>query len=147
MKKRCITIPVLVIAVGILSLIPTWDFNERLRISHANNPLWNSNSKPISSDLTRALQEEGLTFHTGRGAEADPDGICFGEFGSDEYWVVQHDSTHDEVEAYAWIIGINWIGHLTAERRFSRIRMILQDKLNNKKPNKAEIATPRKPSE
>jgi len=147
MKNRYITIFVSAIVVGILSLVPTWNFNERLRISDATNPLWNSDLVPIDSALTRALQEEGLTFYTERGAEADPDGICFGDFGSDEYWVVQYDSTRNEVDARAWIIEINWIGHIIAERRFSRIRKILQDKLNNKKQNKSEQATPRKPSD
>ena len=146
--KRCwIILPVAAIALGILSLIPTWNFSERLGLPHTDNPLWDTNLKPISSGLTQELQDEGLKFQTGRGAEADPDGICFGDFGSDEYWVVQYDPKSDEVDAYAWIIDINWIGHVAAARRFSRIHNILRDQLNNKKPNKAEMATPRKPSD
>ena len=129
MKRRWITIFVSVLILAILSLIPTWNFDERIRISQPSNPLWNSAAEATNSALTVALEGEGLRFHTGRGAEADPDGICFGDFASDEYWIVQYEPTRNEVDAYAWIIKINWIGHLAAERRFSRICKILQDQV------------------
>ena len=132
MKRRGILIFSIVSALALLSLIPTWNFSERTRLSHDFNPLWDSDLKPTNSALTEALRDEGLRFETGRGAEADPDGICYGDFGSDEYWVIQYDSVKKEVDAYAWIVGINWIGHLQAQRRFSRIKATLEDGIKSK---------------
>lgn len=117
------------IALAVLSLFPAWNFDKRVRISQPSNPLWKEQLEPLNSPLTQALENEGLKFSTGRGAEADPDGICFGDFACDEYWVVQYDPESKEVDAYALIIGINWIGHIAAERRFARIRVIFRDSL------------------
>lgn len=129
MKRRWIFITAISVTLAVLSLFPTGNFDERVRIAHSQNPFWNARLVPIDSPLTHALRNEGLTFHTGRGAEAHPDGVCLGDFASDEYWVVQYDPERREVDAYAWIIGIDWIGHIVAERRFSRVRKILQENL------------------
>jgi hypothetical protein len=129
MKRRWKFITTITVVVAVLSLFLTWNFDKRLRIAQSQNPLWNEGIVPIDSALTHALREEGLSFQTGRGAEADPDGICFGDFASDEYWVVQYDPVSHEVHAYAWIIAINWIAHVAAERRFARIRGILREHL------------------
>lgn len=127
MKRRGVIIFSIVGALACLSLFPTWNFSERTRLSQETNPLWDSDLRPTNSALTEALHKEGLRFETDRGAEADPDGICYGDFGSDEYWVVQYDPVKKEVDAYAWIVGINWIGHLRAQSRFSRIKATLED--------------------
>ena len=130
MKGRIILIFAVVGTLTFLSLFPTWNFSERTRLSQEKNPLWNSELKPSKTVLTKALRNEGLSFHNGRGAEADPDGICYGDFGSDEYWVVKYDPVKKEVDAYAWIIDINWIGHMQAHRRYARITSILIGALN-----------------
>lgn len=131
MKRRSLLILVVVSALGLLSLFPTTNFSESIRISQEKNPLWGDDLIPTNSALTEALREEGLSYQTGRGAEADPDGICYGDFGSDEYWVVQYDAANKKLEAYAWIISINWIGHLQAKQRFDRIKAILEDQQSN----------------
>jgi hypothetical protein len=132
MKRRGLLILAVVSALAFLSLFPTWNFSERTQISQEKNPLWDDELKPINSALTNPLREEGLSFQTGRGAEADPDGICYGDFGSDEYWVVQYNPAKKEVDASAWIIGTNWIGHLQAQRRFTRIKAIIEDSTKTK---------------
>ncbi len=132
MKRRVIFIFAVAGALAFLSLFPTWTFSEDTRFSQEKNPLWNSEFKPINSSLNKALSDEGLSFQTGRGAEADPDGICYGDFGSDEYWVVLYDPVKKEVYAYAWIIGVNWIGHLQAHYRYARITAILEDSIKSK---------------
>ena len=129
MKRRWRMVIAIPIVLAVLSLFPTWDFDQRLRIEQAHNPLWTGNSMAIDSAFTQALTDEGLVFYSDRGAEADPDGICFGDFASDEYWVVQYDPESHEVAAYGWSPGINWIRHVAAERRFARIREILRDHL------------------
>lgn len=131
MKRRGILIIATVSIFAFLSLFPTWNFSESIRISQEKNPLWDSQLKPINSPLTQALHNQGLSFQTERGAEADPDGICFGDFGSDEYWVVQYNSSNKEVHAYSWIVKINWIGHLRASRQFNRISSILEDHIKS----------------
>jgi hypothetical protein len=113
-------------AALLLSLLPVWNFSERIAIPASSNPLWTHNNQAIASPLTGELRIQGYDFQTDRGAEADPDGICFGDFGSDEYWVIQYNADRKEVDSYAWIIGINWIGHLSAASRFSRLRQTLK---------------------
>jgi hypothetical protein len=109
-----------------MSLLPVWNFSERIAIQSSSNALWTHQNQANTSTLTNELKKQGYDFHTDRGAEADPDGICFGRFGSDEYWVIQYHAGRKEVDAYAWIIGINWIGHLSAASRFSRLEESLQ---------------------
>jgi hypothetical protein len=125
--KRLAIISTIVLIGLFISLFPTWDFSERIVLPVSSNPLWTERKQEISSPLTEALKKQGYAFETDRGAEADPDGICFGDFGSDEYWVIQYHADRQEVDAYAWIIGINWIGHLSASSRFSRLKQTLEN--------------------
>ena len=124
--KRIAIVSISAAVALLLSLLPVWNFSERIAIPSSSNPLWTHQNQAITSPLTNELKKEGYQFHTDRGAEADPDGICFGHFGSDEYWVIQYHADRKEVDAYAWIIGINWIGHLSAASRFSRLEASLQ---------------------
>ncbi len=102
MKKKSLFIGIFSVAT-LISIFPTWNFSERITIPAEGNPLWTVSGTEISSLLTQDLKEQGFVFHTGRGAEADPDGICFGDFGSDEYWVIQYDDNLHEVIADVWI--------------------------------------------
>jgi len=124
--KRIAIVSISAAVALLLSLLPVWDFDERIAIPSSLNPLWTHQNQAITSSLTNELKKQGYDFHTDRGAEADPDGICFGHFGRDEYWVIQHHADRKEVYAYAWIIGINWIDHLSAASRFSRLEESLQ---------------------
>ena len=124
--KRYLTYIGAITVVLLISLFPRWNFDERIKVERDSNPLWRKDTTPISSTLTTELINEGLDFSTGRGAEADPDGICYGDFESDEYWVVQYNAQEQEVDAHVWIIGVNWIDYLKAKRRFKRIETILK---------------------
>jgi len=126
MKKTIILFTIVVIAVFIASLFTTENFDRTVVFKTSTNPLWDDQKKPLQSSLTQALAKEGFSFQTGRGTEADPDGICFGDFASDEYWVIQYFADKHEVHAYAWIIGINWIGQQSASQRFSRLEETLR---------------------
>jgi hypothetical protein len=128
MKRIAIVLICAVVAL-LLSLFPVWNFSERIAIPSPVNPLWTDHNQAIASSLTEELKQQGYLFQTDRGAEADPEGICFGHFGSDEYWVIQYHPDRKEVDAYAWIIGINWIGHLAAASRFSRLEETLKTHL------------------
>jgi hypothetical protein len=128
MKRIAIVLICAVVAL-LLSLFPVWNFSERIAIPSPVNPLWTDHNQAIASSLTEELKQQGYLFQTDRGAEADPEGICFGHFGSDEYWVIQYHADRKEVDAYAWIIGINWIGHLAAASRFSRLEETLKTHL------------------
>ncbi len=83
--------------------------NEIPPVSH-----WTEDNREIGSPLTDELKQQSVAFDTDRAAEADPDGICFGHFGSDEYWVIQYHADGQKVEARAWIIDIKWVGHRAA---------------------------------
>jgi len=124
--KRIVITSIIAVTALLASLFPTWNFSERIAIPASANPLWTENNREITSPFTDELNQQGYGFERGRGAEADPDGNCFGHFGGDEYWVIQYHADRKEVDAYAWIIGINWIGHLAAASRFSRLEQILQ---------------------
>jgi hypothetical protein len=128
MKRIAIVLICAVVAL-LLSLFPVWNFSERIAIPSPVNPLWTDHNQAIASSLTEELKQQGYLIQTDRGAEADPEGICFGHFGSDEYWVIQYHADRKEVDAYAWIIGINWIGHLAAASRFSRLEETLKTHL------------------
>lgn len=127
--KRIAIISISVAVALLLSLFPIWEFSERIAIPSPFNPLWTDHNQAITSFLTDELKQQGFEFRADRGAEADPNGICFGHFGSDEYWAVQYHADRNEVEAYAWIIGVNWVGHLTAASKFSRLQKTLQKHL------------------
>lgn len=128
MKKWIIV--VLTVALVVLgSLAITWNFDERVTFKAPSNPLWDEQKRPLSTELTKKLKNEGFRFYTDRGAEADPDGICFGTFGSDEYWVIQYLPETKEVHASAWIVEINWLGHLSAAKRFSELKKTLESDL------------------
>lgn len=124
--KRIVIVSISTAVALILSLLPVWNFSERIVIPSSSNPLWTHQNQAITSPLTDELKKQGYEFHSNRGAEADPDGICFGHFGSDEYWVILYHADRKEVDVYAWIIGINWIGHLSAASRFSHLKETLQ---------------------
>ena len=124
--KRIAIVSISATVALLLSLLPVWNFSERIAIPSPSNPLWTQHNQAISSPLTDELKKQGYVFQTDRGAEADPDGICFGHFKSDEYWVIQYHADRQEVDAYAWFIGINWIGHLAAASRVSRLEESLQ---------------------
>jgi hypothetical protein len=127
--KRIAIVSISATVALLLSLLPVWNFSERIAIPSPVNPLWTDHNQAIASSLTEELKQQGYLFQTDRGAEADPEGICFGHFGSDEYWVIQYHADRKEVDAYAWIIGINWIGHLAAASRFSRLEETLKTHL------------------
>ena len=127
--KRIAIISVGAVVTLLLSLLPTWNFADRIAIPAPFNPLWTDHNQAISCSLTDELKQQGYIFQTGRGAEADPDGMCFGHFESDEYWVIKYHADRKEVDAYAWIIGINWIGHHAAASRFSQLKKTLQNRI------------------
>jgi hypothetical protein len=128
--KRAAIILVSVVILLLLSLFPTWNFSERIAIPTSRNPLWTEKNQQIISPLTDDLKRQGYVFQTDRGAEADPHGICFGHFGSDEYLVIMYHDDRQEVDAYSWIIGINWLGHLSATSRFSKLEHSLRNHIN-----------------
>ncbi len=128
--KRIITILAVIALSFFLSLLPTWNFSKHIAIPTAHNPLWTGENQEIDSPLTEALRQQGYRFQTGKGAEADPDEICFGHFGSDEYWVIQYHRDRQIIDATSWIIGLHWIGHLHATLRFSRLERTLMEQVN-----------------
>ena len=143
MKKKSLILllPIGIVAIFIVSLFPTAPFDATSSFKCRINPLW-TGKQAKDTPLTRALIKAGYRFHTDRGAEADPDGICFGDFGSDEYWVIQYFSDIREVRAYSWILGLNWLGHQDASQRFSELRQMLQEHLKDNTAEQDAAANP-----
>ena len=111
-----------------ICLVLPWNFDRTLSFDAADNPLWTEQRVARDTALTRALNKEGFTFRTNRGNETS-DGICFGDFRSDEYWVIEYFPEDRQVGAYAWILKINFLGHIAAARRFKRLETILRTHL------------------
>jgi len=126
MKNRRTAIVIVLFIVLVGSIFLTWDFEDRMTFKQTNNPLWDEQDQALDTPLIRDLRSEGFEFYTDRGAEADPSGICFGDFGSDVYWVVLYDEEQQEIVVSSWIVGVNWIGQLYARSRFSRVKKILE---------------------
>lgn len=114
--SACVTI------LGVASLFVTSLFDRSARVKFEENPLWDANEEAKTSPLTKELRSLGLEFRTGMGAEADPTGIAFAETGSDEYWIVTFVPETNEIHVSSFIHDVNWIGHLTYDRRFRQIR-------------------------
>lgn len=119
----------LLLALLICGLFYNWNFDKHYSCKYKINPLWGSDLKPLNTSLVDGLKQEGLLFHEERGSEVGEEGICFGYFAGDEYWVVTYNQEIKSIELDVWIVGINIFGYFKKSAKYDRLISII-DKNN-----------------
>ena len=112
----------------IVTEVATEAFDQQVVYQLESNPLWNSNG-PLDNELTRKLRGEGFSYFTDRGAEADPRGKCFAQFGADKYWVVTYNDTTSALTFFAFEARGSILGRSDLSMKFDKVRGVIESSL------------------
>lgn len=80
--KRIVIVSISAAVALLMSLLPVWNFSERIAIPSSSNPLWTHQDQPITSPLTDELKEQGFDFRLTEGQKPTQTGYALGNLGA-----------------------------------------------------------------